>query len=118
MAGFWGGLPDLPLTWLRRNLDLALEYSCRAISGDRHCLESSNGTDECDRFLENRLTFVKYYLLPSGHIEDAVRILREIATDPSSDSLYPLHNPLARHDAETLLDSIGEEVSNEPAPAP
>ena len=78
LAGFWGGLPDLPLTWLRRNLDLALEYSCRVMTGDPHCLETSNGPDECDRFLENRLTFVKYYLLPSGHIEDAVRILREI----------------------------------------
>ncbi len=109
LAGFWGGLPDLPLTRLRRNLDLAFEYSCRAMNDDLdlHCTEACNGPDGCGHFLENRLTFVKYYLLPSGNIEHAERVLREITSDPS-DVVYPLHDALARHDAEMLLHSIWE----------
>lgn len=105
LAGYWGGLPDLPLIGLRRNLNLALEYSCYAITADPLCPDRCNGPADCERFLENRLTFVKYYLLPNDEMQEARRVLVEIIT-ASWDAFYPLHNPLARHEAELLVSSI------------
>lgn len=107
LAGFWGALPDLPFTLLCRNLDLALRYSCQAITADPLCPERCDGRPDCERFLENRLTFVKYYLLPSHQDEQAARILEEIVRF-SWDGFYPLHNPRARQEARQLLESLFE----------
>ncbi len=111
LAGFWGGLPDLPLPMLHRNLALALSYSCRAITTNPFCPDSCDGRADCERFLENRLTFVKYYLLPSNEVEQAVRVLQEIVA-ATWDAFYPLHNPLARYEAERLLENISQDPTN------
>jgi len=104
LAGFWGGFPKIPLIKYRQNLPRVLSYICHVVDAPDYCSDCTNCQRDprCDEYLENRLTFVKYYLIPRRLWKDAYGVLTDILSAAIGDE-YPLYNAFAQQEARDLL---------------
>jgi hypothetical protein len=107
LAGFWGGFPKIPLIKYRQNLPRVLSYICHVVNAPDYCSDCTNchRDPRCDEYLENRLTFVKYYLIPRRLWKDASGVLTDILSAVIGDE-YPLYNAFAQQEACDLLGEV------------
>ena len=111
MGAFWQGLPSDPISpiligGLRQNYDQVLANFCRVVDEPTLCAECGGMIDPiCNEYFENRTFFVKYYLIPLKHWEDAARILRSVIDEPIGET-YPLMNALCQQIASELLADV------------
>ena len=107
LAAFWGGLPPLPLIEYGQNLPRALSYACPIIDEPDFCSDCS----ECpvdpnhEAYLENRLIFVEYYLMPKKLWSDAERVLESILGNDVGED-YVLYNMSTRKRAAEVLEEV------------
>ena len=103
LAGFWGGFPKIPFIKYRQNLPRVLSYICHVVDAPDYCGDvNCNPAARCDEYLENRRTFVTYYLLPKREWQEAADVLNEIISAEVGDE-YPLYNAFAQQEAQELL---------------
>jgi hypothetical protein len=103
LAGFWGGFPKIPLVKYRQNLPRVLSYICCVVDASDYCGDIKCCPDaRCDDYLENRRTFVTYYLLAKRMWQEAADVLSDIISAEIGDD-YPLYNAFAQHEARDLL---------------
>ena len=106
LAGFWGGFPKIPFIKYRQNLPRVLSYICHVVDAPDYCGDVSCHNDElCDEYLENRRTFVIYYLIPKRMWKEAADVLNDIISAEVGDK-YPLYNAFAQHEARDLLGEV------------
>ena len=63
----------------------------------------------CTEYLEDRVVFAQYYLMPLEHWEDAARVLQSVLDEPIGD-LFPLYNGLNQEIAAELLREVRENL--------
>lgn len=103
LGGFWGGLPPL-LGIFCQSLERARGYFCRVVEEPALC-GGDLVSPECRDYLENRLIFVRFYLIPSGLWKDAAHVLETILAEPIGER-YPLQNARAQEEARGLLAEV------------
>ena len=98
-----GGFPKIPLIKYRQNLPRVLSYICHVVNAPAICSNVDCRPDPPgDEYLENRRTFVKYYLIPKRLWKDAAGVLEDIISEAIGDE-YPLYNAFAQQEAHDLL---------------
>ena len=103
LAGFWGGFPKIPFIKYRQDLPRVLSYICHVVNAPDYCGDAiCDPAAHCDEYLENRRTFVSYYLLPEREWQEAANVLNEIISAEVGDK-YPLYNAFAQQEAQKLL---------------
>ena len=103
LAGFWGGFPKIPLIKYRQNLPRVLSHICHVVDAPDLCSDTNcNPVPSCNEYLENRHTFMKYYLIPRRMWREASDVLNDIISAEIGDD-YPLYNAFAQQEARTLL---------------
>lgn len=106
LAGFWGGFPKIPFIKYRQNLPRVLSYICHGVDAPDLCSElDCDPAPRCDEYLENRRTFVTYYLIPKRMWQEAADELSDIILAEIGDE-YPLYNAFAQHEARALLSEV------------
>jgi len=107
LAAFWGGLPPLPLIEYGQNLPRALSYACPIIDEPDFCSECAECPVDPDHaaYLENRLIFVEYYLVPKKLWSDAERVLESILEDEVGEA-YVLYNMNTQKRAAEVLEDV------------
>jgi hypothetical protein len=86
------------------------DYVCRVVDEPTLCVGSPGLADPiCDTYIENRLFFAQYYLVPQKLWADAASVLQSILDDPIGD-VYPLYNALNQQIAATLLAEVQQHL--------
>lgn len=111
LAGFWGGLPPLPLIAYGQNLPRALSYICPVLNEPQYCADCTECpvNPDADAYFENRLIFAEYYLMEKGLWADAERVLQSILDDEVGE-VYVLYNQNSQARAEVLLERVRKEL--------
>jgi len=115
LGAFWQGLPSDPISpvftgGLRQDYDKVLASFCKIVDEPTFCEGVAEPIDpSCNDYLENRVVFVQYYLMPLGHWEDARRILRSVLDEEIGDA-FPLYNGLNQQIAAELLAEVEEHL--------
>jgi len=106
LAGFWGGFPKIPFVKYHQDLARVLSYICHVVDAPDYCSDiACHPAPRCDEYLENRRTFVTYYLLPQREWQEAADVLNEIISAEVGDK-YPLYNAFAQQEAQKLLAEV------------
>jgi len=110
-GAFWTGLPSLPAGEYRKNWNKALGFFCKIVDEPGICDACTECEDYGDvpatvnEYLENRMFFVEFYLMPKELWEDAKRIVDSVIADGLGDK-YPLYNAISLEKAATVLEEI------------
>ncbi len=108
LGAFWAGLPSDPISplfigGLRQDFDNVLSYLCRVVDEPEFCADHEGLIDlGCYDYFENRMFFVKHYLIPMEHWAAAARILESVLADPIGET-YLLYNTFYQAIARELL---------------
>ncbi len=111
LVAYWEGLPPGPWGAVLtggpvQDYDKVRQYSCLVVDEPGLCVGCAGLVDPaCDGYVENRLFFAEYYLIPQKLWSDAARVLESVLDAPIGD-VYPLYNALDRQIAETLLAEV------------
>jgi hypothetical protein len=115
MGAFWSGLPAMPAGQYRKNWKKSLGYFCKIVDEPEIC----GACDDCetygafdpsaDEYLENRMFFVEFYLMPRDMWEDAKRIVDSVIADGMGDK-YPLYNAISLEKTGPFLEEINEHL--------
>jgi hypothetical protein len=116
LGAFWQGLPSDPISpvlftgGLRQDYDEVLANFCPIVDEPTFCEGVAGLIDPiCEGYLENRIVFAQYYLMPLEHWEDAARVLQSVLDEPIGE-LFPLYNGLNREIAAELLREVQENL--------
>ncbi len=111
LGAFWSGLPSLPAGKYRKNWNRSLGYMCKIVDEPTIC----GACEDCEdygpvdpsvhEYLENRMFFVEFYLMPREMWEDAKRIIDSVIADGLGDK-YPLYNAISLEKAEQFLAEV------------
>ena len=90
--------------------DKVLASFCKIVDEPTFCEGVAALIDPiCNDYLENRVVFVQYYLMPLGYWEDARRILQSVLDEPIGDA-FPLYNGLNQQIAAELLAEVAKHL--------
>jgi len=115
LAAFWQGLPSDPISalftgGLMQDYEKVLYYFCHVVDEPSYCNVVASLLDPvCLEYLENRVMFAEYYLMPLGHWQDAERVLQSAVDAPIGES-FILYNALSREIAASLLAEVREHL--------
>jgi hypothetical protein len=115
LAAFWQGMPSNPILavftgGLMQDYDKVLHYFCHLVEEPGFCIDVAGVIDPvCLEYLENRVMFAEYYLMPLGHWQDAKRVLESVLAAPIGTE-YALYNALSQTNAADLLVAVNEEL--------
>lgn len=110
-GAFWSGLPALPAGEYRKNWNKSLGFFCKVVNEPGICDACTECEDygdvpaDVDEYLENRMFFVEFYLMPRELWEDAKRIVDSVIADGLGED-YPLYNAISLEKAAEFLEEI------------
>jgi len=111
LGAFWQGMPSNPILavftgGLMQDYDKVLANFCSVVGDPVFCGADGGLLDPiCEQYLENRVLFAKYYLIPLEHWADAARVLQSVLDEPIGE-LFPLYNGLNQQLARELLQEV------------
>ncbi len=111
LGAFWAGLPALPAGTYRKNWNRSLGYFCKIVDEPEICGACTDCVDhgEIDpsvhEYLENRMFFVEFYLMPRGLWQDAKRVVLSVLEEGVGEK-YPLYNAISVEKAQQFLEEI------------
>lgn len=111
LGAFWSGLPSDPISalfigGLRQDFDKVLANLCRVVDEPEFCAAHTGFVSPTvGEYFENRVFFVKFYLIPLEHWAAAARILESVLEDPIGE-IYILYNAFYHEVARELLKEV------------
>ncbi|MFC2079106.1 hypothetical protein ACFLSZ_03915 [Candidatus Bipolaricaulota bacterium] len=112
LAGFWGGLPPIPLYAYGQDLPRVLSYICPVLSSELEYCEACADcpvSDDVDEYFENRLILAEYFLMEKKLWEDAAGVLQSIIDDEIGER-FALYNANSVERAQALLAEVSEHL--------
>ncbi len=114
LGAFWSSLPSLPAGTYRKNWNKSLGYFCKVVDEPEICGACEDCADygpfdpTANDYLENRMFFVEFYLMPRNMWEDAKRVTDSVIADGIGE--YPLYNAISLEKAANFLEEIDEHL--------